>query len=91
METRIDRMGAGGDGVAPGPVFVPRALPGERVRIHILGKRGDGQAAALEEVLAPSPDRVPPPCPHFAEGCGGCAVQHWAPAAQACWKRERLA
>lgn len=90
METTIDRMGAGGDGVAPGPIFVPRTLPGERVRIRLHGKRGDGQAAALEEILAPSPDRVAPPCPHYAEGCGGCAVQHWAPAAQARWKRQRL-
>jgi len=91
MELTIERMGAGGDGVAPGSVYVPRALPGEQVRARPAGKRGDGQAAALEAVLAPSPDRVPPPCPHFDEGCGGCAVQHWAPAAQAGWKRARLA
>jgi 23S rRNA (uracil1939-C5)-methyltransferase len=90
MELTIERMGAGGDGVAAGPVYVPRALPGERVRARAAGKRGDGQAAVLEAVLAPSPDRVPPPCPHFAEGCGGCSVQHWAPAAQAAWKRARV-
>ncbi|WP_137124891.1 class I SAM-dependent RNA methyltransferase [Roseomonas sp. HF4] len=91
MDLTIERMGAGGDGVAAGPVYVPRALPGERVRVRAAGKRGDGQAAVLEVVLAPSPDRLPPRCPHFDEGCGGCAVQHWAPAAQANWKRARLA
>ena len=91
MDIVIERMGAGGDGIAAGPLYVPRALPGERVRVRPGGKRGDGQAAALEEVLEASPDRVAPPCPHFAQGCGGCAVQHWAPAAQAAWKRARLA
>lgn len=91
MDLTIERMGAGGDGVAAGPVYVPRTLPGEHVRAHATGRRGDGEAAALDAVLAPSPDRVPPPCPHFDEGCGGCAVQHWAPVAQAAWKRARLA
>lgn len=91
MELAIERMGAGGDGVAAGPVYVPRALPGERVRVRPAGRRGDGRAAVLEEILAASPERVPPPCPHFGQGCGGCAVQHWAPSAQAAWKRARLA
>jgi 23S rRNA (uracil1939-C5)-methyltransferase len=91
MDLTIERMGAGGDGVAAGPVYVPRALPGERVRVRPAGKRGDGQAAVLEAVLIPGHDRVPPPCPHFDDGCGGCAVQHWAPAAQAAWKQARLA
>lgn len=90
MDLVIERMGAGGDGVAAGPIYVPRALPGERVRVRVAGRRGDGEAAIVEEILAASPERVPPPCPHFDEGCGGCAVQHWAPAAQAAWKRARL-
>lgn len=90
MDLTIQRMGAGGDGVAAGPIFVPRSLPGEQVRVRVTGKRGDGQAAVLEAVLAASPDRVAPPCPHFTQGCGGCAVQHWDPAAQAAWKRDRV-
>lgn len=90
MDLTIERMGAGGDGVAPGPIFVPRALPGERLRVRLIGKRGEGRLAQIEEVLEPSPDRVAPPCPHFAAGCGGCAVQHWARPAQARWKRDRV-
>jgi 23S rRNA (uracil1939-C5)-methyltransferase len=61
-------------------------LPGESV---IARPAGRGQAT-LESVEAPSPERVAPPCPHFLEGCGGCALQHWDLAAQARWKRERL-
>lgn len=91
---RVTGMGAAGDGLSilpdGTPCFVARALPGETVRATPGAKRGDGRAAALAEILAPSPDRVAPPCPHFAQGCGGCAVQHWAPAAQAAWKRDKV-
>ncbi len=77
-------------------VFVPFALPGERVRIRIVDDRRRFARAELEEVLEPSPDRIDPPCPHFGPGrCGGCAWQHLRPEAQAELKarlvREQLA
>lgn len=90
MDLIIARMGSGGDGVAETPdgaLHIPGALPGERVRARPAG-RGK---AVLEAVLAASPERVVPPCPHVADGCGGCALQHWDLAAQARWKRQRLA
>jgi 23S rRNA (uracil1939-C5)-methyltransferase len=90
MDLIIARMGSGGDGVAETPdgaLHIPGALPGERVRARPAG-RGK---AVLEAVLAASPERVAPPCPHVADGCGGCALQHWDLAAQARWKRQRLA
>jgi 23S rRNA (uracil1939-C5)-methyltransferase len=90
MEVLIERMGAGGDGIAPGPVYVPQGLPGERLHVEINGKRGDGALATIHEILNPSLDRIAPACTHFLEGCGGCALQHWAPTPQAAWKRERL-
>jgi 23S rRNA (uracil1939-C5)-methyltransferase len=83
-------MGAGGDGIAPGPIYVPQGLPGERLHVEINGKRGDGALATIHEILNPSLDRIAPACAHFLEGCGGCALQHWAPTPQAAWKRERL-
>jgi len=90
MEVLIERMGAGGDGIAPGPIYVPQGLPGERLHVEINGKRGDGALAMIHEILNPSLDRIAPACAHFLEGCGGCALQHWAPTPQAAWKRERL-
>ena len=90
MEVLIERMGAGGDGIAPGPNYVPQGLPGERLHVEINGKRGDGALAAIYEILTPSLDRIAPACAHFLEGCGGCVLQHWAPTPQAAWKRERL-
>jgi 23S rRNA (uracil1939-C5)-methyltransferase len=90
MEVLIERMGAGGDGIASGPIYVPQGLPGERLHVEINGKRGDGALATIHEILNPSLDRIAPACAHFLEGCGGCALQHWAPTPQAAWKRERL-
>ena len=73
-----------GDGVGEDGTFVPYTLPGERVRIDRLD-----DANRLVEVLAPSPDRVAPPCPHFGT-CGGCSLQHWAPAPYLDWKRRQV-
>jgi 23S rRNA (uracil1939-C5)-methyltransferase len=85
VELTIESVGGEGDGVAAGPVFVPFTLPGERVRAQ-----GSGERRELVEVLAPSAERVEPPCPHF-HACGGCALQHWDHAAYLAWKVQRLA
>lgn len=58
-------------------VFVPYALPGERVHVEITDDRGRFAFARVLDVLEASPDRVEPACPHFgASGCGGCQWQH---------------
>lgn len=83
-------MGAQGDAVADFAgrrVFVPFALPGERVRATLRAKSADELIAADLEVLAPAPDRVAPPCRHFGV-CGGCKLQHWADASYRTWKVE---
>lgn len=93
IELAVTALGAAGDGLARLPddgfCFVPRGLPGETLAVRDLGEQGGGRLAELEAVLRASPDRVAPPCPHFA-GCGGCALQHWADAPYAVWKREKL-
>jgi 23S rRNA (uracil1939-C5)-methyltransferase len=84
----ISAMGASGDGVAEtekGRVFVPFSLPGERVNLAIIGNRAD-----MTALLAPSPERVEPACPHFT-ACGGCALQHWQADAYRAWKRGLVA
>ena len=86
-ETRelvIGSIGAQGDGLAAGPVFVPGALPGERVLAAVAADR-----AELIEVLAPSAERITPPCPHFGD-CGGCALQHWRAEPYLAWKAEQI-
>jgi tRNA/tmRNA/rRNA uracil-C5-methylase (TrmA/RlmC/RlmD family) len=61
-----------------GPVvFVRHALPGERVLARVTEVTSRLIRAEAVEVLAPSPDRVEPPCPHAGPGCcGGCDWQH---------------
>ena len=67
-----------------GPVvFVRHALPGETVLARVTEVTSRLARAEAVEILAPSPDRVKPPCPHAAPGgCGGCDWQHAALPAQ---------
>jgi 23S rRNA (uracil1939-C5)-methyltransferase len=80
MEVTIERLGHLGDGIAPGPVFVPRTLPGEVVE----GDVSDGRIDA-PRIVTPSQHRVRPPCPHYRT-CGGCALQHASDGFVADWK-----
>jgi len=73
-------------------IFVPYALPGETVRIEIAEDKGRYAFARLIDVLAPSPDRAPSPCPYFGPtGCGGCQWQHVDYQAQLRFKAEIVA
>lgn len=56
-------------------IFIEGALPGEQVRFRYFNRRKNFDTGGLIEILAPSPDRVTPPCPHFGV-CGGCDLQH---------------
>ncbi|MCC7428428.1 MAG: class I SAM-dependent RNA methyltransferase [Alphaproteobacteria bacterium] len=89
----ITRLGAQGDGIARlpdgAPVFLPDALPGERITARLTARRGDGWTAEQLTREADSPERAPPPCPQFGV-CGGCTVQHLADTAYAAWKRGLL-
>ncbi len=80
MQVTIERLGHQGDGIAPGPIFVPRALPGEVVEGELRGDR-----IVQPRIVTPSPDRVRPPCPHY-KACGGCALQHARDEFVAGWK-----
>ena len=63
-------------------VLVEGALPGERVVARLTEQRRDFARAVVVEVVDASPDRLAPPCPALAAGCGGCSWQHVAPPAQ---------
>jgi len=82
-----------GNGIGRTPegkvVFIHGALPGERVRYRLSRLRKDFAEGELSRVETPSPDRVVPKCPHFGV-CGGCSLQHLAPAAQVGFKQKQL-
>jgi 23S rRNA (uracil1939-C5)-methyltransferase len=94
VSVELTTMAHGGDALGRHDgkvVFVPYAIPGERVRAEITDDRGHYAFARLVEVLASSPERTDPPCPYFGAGkCGGCQWQHITYEAQLRLKREIL-
>ena len=78
----ISRLGHQGDGVADGPLFVPRSLPGETVSGIVQGDR-----LTEARIETPSEHRVQPPCRHY-KSCGGCQLQHASDAFVADWKTD---
>ena len=73
ITTTITALGQKGEGVAEidgRKVFVPLALPGERVELEADGERG-----TLLGIITAAPNRIEPFCPHFG-ACGGCQLQH---------------
>jgi 23S rRNA (uracil1939-C5)-methyltransferase len=65
------------DGVAEtdgGRILVPGAVPGETVRVQVVGERGAARIADIIRIESPSPRRAEPRCRHFGD-CGGCLFQ----------------
>ena len=62
-------------------IFVPQAVPGDRVVARIRKKKKSFAEAILVDVLEPSSLRVEPECKYFGT-CGGCKWQHVNYAAQ---------
>lgn len=60
-----------------GVIFVKNALPEEKVRLRVDGKRRGVFFGTALEILEKSPRRVEPKCQIFGS-CGGCALQHCA-------------
>lgn len=73
----VESIGVRGDGIAHlegETIYIPFAAPGDRVRVRLGARRGEGRVGDLVELLSAGA-RVSPVCPHFGR-CGGCALQH---------------
>lgn len=89
---RVERLSHDGRGVARvagKTLFIEGALPGEEVRFRVTKCRARYDEATTVEILQASPHRVVPPCPHYGR-CGGCNLQHLAPAAQLGIRQQHL-
>lgn len=92
-ETRIlavEKLATGGDGIAfleGRAVFIPFAIPGEKVVCRIISQERGYCRAELVDILEPSPHRVEPQCPIYRQ-CGGCVLQHVAAERQRALKAE---
>jgi len=74
----IKRLGINGEGVGyfkKQVVFVPGALPGEEVVVEATKIHPKFAEAKIKKIRRPSPYRVKPICPVYAQ-CGGCQLQH---------------
>lgn len=78
LDVTVHALGGLGDAIArtdlQQTVLVEGGVPGDRLRVLAMPHKGllRGQIA---QILLPSPHRVEPPCPVFAQ-CGGCSWQH---------------
>jgi 23S rRNA (uracil1939-C5)-methyltransferase len=80
LELTIEKMVPGGEGLARRDgkvIFVAGALPGERLSVRLTEARKDYARGEIVGILAPSPERIRPPCA-VAGRCGGCDWQHLA-------------
>jgi 23S rRNA (uracil1939-C5)-methyltransferase len=79
IEIELTHMVYGGEAMGKMPdgrvVFVPYALPGERIRAYLRDDHPGYAHADLIEILQPSPKRIVPRCFHFGT-CGGCHYQN---------------
>jgi 23S rRNA (uracil1939-C5)-methyltransferase len=78
-EIKLSGLAYGGDAFgrdADGKmIFVPFALPSERVKVEIVDDHQRWARAQLLGVIEASPERIEPRCRHFTD-CGGCHYQH---------------
>ncbi|HTQ32602.1 MAG TPA: class I SAM-dependent RNA methyltransferase [Stellaceae bacterium] len=80
IELTVERLGAQGDGIATWQdetIFLPFAVPGDRVRAALGARRAGGREARVVELLSAGSGRANPVCQHFG-CCGGCTLQHLA-------------
>ncbi len=73
----IDKMAAGGDGVARVDgmaVFVANAVPGDNAEVEITQRAKNFARGKIINLLVPGAKRIAPPCP-LAGKCDGCQLQ----------------
>ena len=93
LTLRVERLSSDGSGVAHSAdgeaVFVPGTAPGDEARVRIVKDCGRYAFGILDELLIPSPDRIPVDCP-VAGPCGGCSLRHLDYAAELRAKQESV-
>ncbi|MFP4225958.1 MAG: 23S rRNA (uracil(1939)-C(5))-methyltransferase RlmD [Desulfobacterales bacterium] len=77
IELEITDLAFGGRGIAKVDgytVFVDQAVPHDQVMARVFKRKKNYAEARAVSLIAPSPDRVDPPCP-YSHWCGGCKWQ----------------
>ena len=94
LTLKIERLSSDGSGVAHSAdgetVFIPGSAPGDEARVRIVKDCKRYAFGILDEILVPSPDRIPVDCA-VAGPCGGCSLRHLDYAAELRAKQENVA
>ncbi len=92
IELELTTMAHGGSAIGRHEgrtIFVPYAIPGERITARLTQDKGRFAYAEGVTLLAGSQARVIPHCPHFGpKRCGGCHWQHIEYPAQLAFKEQ---
>lgn len=90
VELLIENLAFGGSGIGrlimpdgrKMAVFVEGAIPGDRVKVRIGGKKRNYLIGYIEEFISNAENRIKPRCPFFSDSssacklmCGGCSLQ----------------
>jgi 23S rRNA (uracil1939-C5)-methyltransferase len=82
---RAGHLVAGGDAFAHDDdgrvMLLAGALPGELVEVKVTHRSGRLLQGIAVDIIEPSSERITAPCPHRAQGCGGCDLQFVRPEA----------
>lgn len=70
-------------------VFIPYAVPGEKLEVRITEQKNDYDTAEIVNIITPSENRVEPSCPYYGL-CGGCNMMHIKPEAQTEYRKNML-
>ncbi|KAF0250089.1 MAG: 23S rRNA (uracil1939-C5)-methyltransferase [bacterium] len=77
-EITIEKLIYGGQGLARFQgvaIFTPFSVPGDKLKVCIVGAEKNFFRAEIIEILEPSANRRSAPCQYFGR-CGGCQLQH---------------
>ncbi len=87
--TSLENEGKGVCKVGGMICFVPKVLPGEKVKIRITEIKKNYARGKLIDVLKPSDKRIDPNCP-FYKDCGGCHLRHQSKEDNLLFKKEKV-
>ncbi|GEK58650.1 23S rRNA (uracil(1939)-C(5))-methyltransferase RlmD [Marinococcus halophilus] len=92
IETTIEDLTHEGHGVGRVEgyaLFIPYALPGERIQAKVIKTKKGYGFGKLITVLEESSERTEKPCPIYVK-CGGCQLQHMTYEAQLHYKHKQV-
>ena len=93
LSLTVENYGSDGEGVTRLPdgmaCFVKGAVRGETCRVRLVKVGRSCAWGEVEEVTVPSPARVIPDCPDYAD-CGGCSLRHMTYDEELALKKQKV-